>query len=180
MKKIKEFLQDNNKTTILAFVGSVILLAYYLIFYFGGAFISIILYQTSVIGFAIYFTMALLKMHKENVNIKVANYVLIITLIIQTVFDMIMAIARLDYGIGNTDEFIGIIINVISIMYFFNILLKKSHFINNKVYSIAVIVGFAFQMIQTSFFSSGKILLSLCSLTVVAYFYNYYELSKNK
>lgn len=119
-------------------------------------------------------------MNKENVNIKVANYVLIITLIIQTVFDMIMAIARLDYGIGNTDEFIGIIVNVISIMYFFNILLKKSHFINNKVYSIAVIVGFAFQMIQTSFFSSGKILLSLCSLTVVPYFYNYYELSKKK
>ena len=28
MKKIKEFLQDNKKTTILAFVGSVILLAY--------------------------------------------------------------------------------------------------------------------------------------------------------
>ena len=93
---------------------------------------------------------------------------------------MIMAIARLDYGIGNTDEFIGIIVNVISIMYFFNILLKKSHFINNKVYSIAVIVGFAFQMVQPSFFSSGEILLSLCSLTVVPYFYNYYELSKNK
>ena len=159
MEKVKEFLRDDKKTTILAFVGSVILLAYYLIFYFGGAFISIILYQTSVIGFAIYFTMALLKMHKEN---------------------MIMAIARLDYGIGNTDEFIGIIVNVISIMYFFNILLKKSHFINNKVYSIAVIVGFAFQMVQPSFFSSGEILLSLCSLTVVPYFYNYYELSKNK
>lgn len=27
--------------------------------------------------------------------------------------------------------FFGIIVNVISIMYFFNILLKKSHFINN-------------------------------------------------
>ena len=156
MGKVKEFLQDDKKTTILAFVGSVILLDYYLIFYFGGAFISIILYQTSVIGFAIYFTMALLKMYKENVNIKV------------------------DYGIGNTDEFIGIIVNVILIMYFFNILLKKSHFINNKVYSITVIVGFAFKMIQPSFFSSGEILLSLCSFTVVPYFYNYYELSKNK
>ena len=66
MGKVKEFLQDDKKTTILAFVGSVILLDYYLIFYFGGAFISIILYQTSVIGFAIYFTMALLKMYKEN------------------------------------------------------------------------------------------------------------------
>ena len=72
------------------------------------------------------------------------------------------------------------IVNVISIIYFFNILLKKPNFINNKVYLITVIVGFAFQMIQTSFFSSGKILLSLCSLTVVPYFYNYYELSKNK
>ena len=66
MGKVKEFLQDDKKTTILAFVGSVILLDYYLIFYFGGAFISIILYQTSVNGFAIYFTMALLKMYKEN------------------------------------------------------------------------------------------------------------------
>ena len=176
MGKVKEFLQDDKKTTILAFVGSVILLDYYFIFFFGGAFISIILYQTSVIGFAIYFTMALLKMYKENVNIKVANYVLIIMLIIQTVFEMI----RLDNGICNTDEFIGIIVNVILIMYFFNILLKKSHFINNKVYSITVIVGFAFKMIQPSFFSSGEILLSLCSFTVVPYFYNYYELSKNK
>lgn len=72
------------------------------------------------------------------------------------------------------------IVNVISIIYFSNILPKKPNFINNKVYLITVIVGFAFQMIQTSFFSSGKILLSLCSLTVVPYFYNYYELSKNK
>lgn len=90
MKKIKEFLQDNKKTIILAFVGSAILLAYYLIFYF------------------------------------------------------------------------------------------ECDFINNKIYLITVIVGFAFQMIQTSFFSSGEILLSLCSFTVVPYFYNYYELSKNK
>ena len=72
------------------------------------------------------------------------------------------------------------IVNVISIIYFFNILLKKPNFINNKVYLITVIVGFAFKMIQPSFFSSGEILLSLCSFTVVPYFYNYYELSKNK
>lgn len=180
MEKVKEFFRDEKNAAILAFVGSVILLAYYLIFYFGDAFISIILYQTSVIGFAIYFAMTLFKMHKDNVNIKVANYVLIITLIIQTVFDMIMAIARLDYGIGNTDEFIGIIVNVISIMYFFNILLKKSHYINNKVYLIAVIVGFVFQLLQTPNFSSRKIILNLCSLAVVPYFYNYYESSKNK
>ena len=32
MGKVKEFLQDDKKTTILAFVGSVILLDYYLIF----------------------------------------------------------------------------------------------------------------------------------------------------
>ena len=43
MGKVKEFLRDDKKTTILAFVGSVILLAYYLIFYFGDSFISIIL-----------------------------------------------------------------------------------------------------------------------------------------
>ena len=39
MGKVKEFLRDDKKTTILEFVGSVILLAYYLIFYFGYAFI---------------------------------------------------------------------------------------------------------------------------------------------
>lgn len=71
-------------------------------------------------------------------------------------------------------------VNIISIIYFFNILLKKPNFINNKIYLITVIVGFAFQMVQPSFFSSGEILLSLCSFTVVPYFYNYYELSKNK
>lgn len=180
MKKIKEFLQDNKKTTILAFVGSAILLAYYLIFYFEGDFISIILDKTSVIGFVVYFAMILLKMYKKQVNIKVANYVLIITLIIQTVSYGIMTIARVAYGIANIDEFAEIIVNVISIIYFFNILLKKPNFINNKVYLITVIVGFAFKMIQPSFFSSGEILLSLCSFTVVPYFYNYYELSKNK
>jgi len=72
------------------------------------------------------------------------------------------------------------IVNVISIIYFFNILPPKPNFINNKVYLITVVVGFAFKMIQPSFFLSGEILLSLCSLTVVPYFYNYYELSKNK
>lgn len=103
MKKIKEFLQDNKKTTILAFVGSAILLAYYLIFYFEGDFISIILDKTSVIGFVVYFAMILLKMYKKQVNIKVANYVLIITLIIQTVSYGIMTIARVAYGIANID-----------------------------------------------------------------------------
>lgn len=180
MGKVKEFLQDDKKTTILAFVGSVILLAYYLIFYFGGAFISIILDKTSVIGFVVYFAMILLKMYKKQVNIKVANYVLIITLIIQTVSYGIMTIARVAYGIANIDEFAEIMVNIISIIYFFNILLKKPNFINNKIYLITVIVGFAFQMVQPSFFSSGEILLSLCSFTVVPYFYNYYELSKNK
>lgn len=180
MKKIKEFLHDNKKTTILAFVGSAILLAYYLIFYFEGDFISIILDKTSVIGFVVYFAMILLKMYKKQVNIKVANYVLIITLIIQTVSYGIMTIARVAYGIANIDEFAEIMVNIISIIYFFNILLKKPNFINNKVYLITVIVGFAFKMIQPSFFSSGEILLSLCSFTVVPYFYNYYELSKNK
>ena len=180
MEKIKELLRDNKKATILAFVGSAILLAYYLIFYFEGDFISIILDQPSVIGFAVYFAMILLKMYKKKVNIKVANYILIITLIIQTVSYGIMTIARVAYGIADIDEFVEIIVNVISIIYFFNILLKKPNFINNKVYLITVIVCFAFKMIQTSFFSSGKILLSLCSLTVVPYFYNYYELSKNK
>ena len=180
MKKIKEFLQDNKKTTILAFVGSAILLAYYLIFYFEGDFISIILDKTSVIGFVVYFVMILLKMYKKQVNMKVANYVLIITLIIQTVSYGIMTIARVAYGIANIDEFAEIMVNIISIIYFFNILLKKPNFINNKIYLITVIVGFAFKMIQPSFFSSGEILLSLCSFTVVPYFYNYYELSKNK
>lgn len=180
MEKVKEFLQDNKKTTILAFVGSAILLAYYLCFYAGSDFISIILYQTSVIGFAVYFAMILLKMYKKKVNIKVANYILIITLIIQTVSYGIMTIARVAYGIADIEEFVEIIVNVISIIYFFNILLKKPNFINNKVYLITVIVGFAFQMIQPSFFSSGEILLNLCSLTVVPYFYNYYESSKNK
>lgn len=180
MKKIKGFLQDNKKTTILAFVGSAILLAYYLILYFEGDFISIILDKTSVIGFVVYFAMILLKMYKKQVNIKVANYVLIITLIIQTVSYGIMTIARVAYGIANIDEFAEIMVNIISIIYFFNILLKKPNFINNKIYLITVIVGFAFKMIQPSFFSSGEILLSLCSFTVVPYFYNYYELSKNK
>lgn len=180
MGKVKEFLQDNKKTTILSFVGSAILLAYYLCFYTGSAFISIILDKTSVIGFAVYFAMILLKMYKKQVNIKVANYILIITLIIQTVSYGMMTIVRVAYGIADIDEFVEIIVNVISIIYFFNILIKKPNFINNKVYLITVIVCFAFKMIQPSFFSSGEILLSLCSLTVVPYFYNYYELSKNK
>lgn len=50
------------------------------------------------------------------------------------------------------------IVNVISIIYFFNILLKKPNFINNKVYLITVVVVFAFKMIQPSFFLSGEIL----------------------
>lgn len=74
------------------------------------------------------------------------------------------------------------IVNVISIIYFFNILPQKPNFINNKVYLITVVVGFAFKMIQPSFFLSGEILLSLCSLTVVPYFIiimNYQRINNN-
>ncbi len=75
------------------------------------------------------------------------------------------------------------IVNVISIIYFFQHIAKKPNFINNKVYLITVVVGFAFKMIQPSFFLSGEILLSLCSLTVVPYFFiiimNYQRINNN-
>ena len=138
MEKVKEFFRDNKKTAILALIGSVILLAYY--WYISG-FIRLLLRCVGYIGIVVYFANVLLRMYKKKGNIRVANYILIVTLIIQTIIKGISMISDSYYGHFYINEFVWIIVNVISIIYFFNILLKKQNFINNKIYAIAVVVG---------------------------------------
>ena len=136
MEKVKEFFRDNKKTAILALIGSVILLAYY--WYISG-FIRLLLRYVGYIGIVVYFANVLLRMYKKKGNIRVANYILIVTLIIQTIIKGISLISDSYYGYFYINEFVWIIVNVISIIYFFNVLLKKQNFINNKIYVIAVV-----------------------------------------
>lgn len=188
MEKVKEFFRDNKKTAILALIGSVILLAYYWYistFFYGFTrlfygFIRLLLRYVGYIGIVVYFANVLLRMYKKKGNIRVANYILIVTLIIQTIIKGISLISDSYYGYFYINEFVWIIVNVISIIYFFNVLLKKQNFINNKIYVIAVVVGVVCQMTQMPRFSLLGIILNLCPLTAVPYFYNYYELLKEK
>ena len=188
MEKVKEFFRDNKKTAILALIGSVILLAYYWYistFFYGFTrlfygFIRLLLRYVGYIGIVVYFANVLLRMYKKKGNIRVANYILIVTLIIQTIIKGISLISESYYGYFYINEFVWIIVNVISIIYFFNVLLKKQNFINNKIYVIAVVVGVVCQMTQMPRFSLLGIILNLCPLTAVPYFYNYYELLKEK
>ena len=105
MEKVKEFFRDNKKTAILALIGSVILLAYY--WYISG-FIRLLLRYVGYIGIVVYFANVLLRMYKKKGNIRVANYILIVTLIIQTIIKGISLISYSYYGYFYINEFVWI------------------------------------------------------------------------
>ena len=184
MKKVKEFLSSPKKMAILGLISSIILLLYY-IFNIPTSIIGILLNYLDLIGLTVYFTIVCIRMDEKNCNIKVANYILIASFLIKTVLNIVPLLnnsyARLDsYNNYFINTVVTTIINIITILYLYNILLKKTKLINNKVFALATIIYVVYLMIQMPTFSLIGIFLNLCILARIPYFYNYHELLKKE
>lgn len=177
---MKEFLKSPKKTAILGLAGSVIMLIPMFLYIQYSLTSSI--YNVYFIGLIIYFVTVLSRMFKQKGNIKFANYILIITFIISILASIILGILEGEFF--TLDDLLLIIMT----LYFSNILLRKVKLINNKVFAIIVIGLSIYQLIRYGFiiFSIKEIeildlsyfIKHLAHITIVPYFYNYYELLK--
>lgn len=177
---MKEFLRSPKKTAILGLTGSLIMLIH--MFLYSKQFLISTIYNVCFIGLIIYFVTVLSRMFKQRGNIKFANYILIITFIISILVSIILGILEGEFF--TLDDLLLIIMT----LYFSNILLRKVKLINNNAFAIIVIGLSIYQLIRYGFiiFSVKEIeildlsyiIKHLAYITIVPYFYNYYELLK--
>ena len=76
---MKELLKSPKKTAILGLVGSVIMFLIVLMTFSSQLLITNTVYNLFIIGLVFYFTVVLMRMTRQKGNIKIANYILIIT-----------------------------------------------------------------------------------------------------
>ena len=182
MEKLKEFMNSPKKTAILGLVGSIMMLIS--IFLFRHYSLIYNIYNLYFIGLIIYFSTVLTRMFKQKGNIKFANYTLILTYITSIVVSIVLGIAEGEFF--TLDDLLLIIMT----LYFCNILLRKTKLINNKTFAIIVIGLSVYQLIRCSivifeaneigFLDMSYFVKHLAHITIVPYFYNYYELLKGE
>ena len=180
MEKIKEFFSSPKKTAFLGLIGSILMLSSLIIDFS----ISYILNDLYAIGLIVYFLIVLARMYKQKGNIKIANYIVILGYSIEL---LLMIIFSTTYGF-NLQNILYIIVFIIPILYFFNILLGKKNFVNNKVFAVLIILYTLIQtifVIQTfQYYSSIVNMIYLINflsyICIIPYFYNYYEVLKEE
>lgn len=180
---IKEFFKSPKKTTILGLIGSSIMMIVTFMT-INTSLLILNIYNLYIIGLVIYFVIILMRMLKQKGNVKVANYILVITYIVSFFGTIFVNIAE------GESIVIDIIILVIIISYFCNILLRKLKFINNKVFAIVIIVISIYHIInilrymlnydEIEVYVILDFIKNLAYITIVPYFYNYYDLLKEE
>lgn len=182
---MKNFFKSPKKTAILGLIGSVIMLPS-LSMTVG---IQDFLMYLYVIGLIIYFTIILIRIYKKEGNIKIANYILITSVGIQVLLGLVSTISNV-----RLNSVIYLLVYSIITVYLITILLNKKYFINNKFFSIVIILYVIYELIRLYeslsalmglTYINGIIILAetlkyLGYLFVIPYFYNYYNLLKGE
>lgn len=175
---MKEFLESPKKTAILGLIGTIIMLIPVFKFIIGEDFFEfgiLTIYHTYFLGLLIYFIIVVLRLFKSKGNIRVANFILIITLGVSIISNIL----------GN--GWINVIILVILELYLMNIFLRKNTFINNKIACVVFILYILYSIIfwnfENYFFLENIfdfITQIIGYLFITPYFYGYYELLKEE
>lgn len=184
---MKEFLGSPKKTAILGLVGSLIMM----IIMFMRTETYLILLNINnlyIIGLVIYFIIILMRMLKQNGNVKIANYILVMTYIVSFLGTILTNLFVAGVTINAIELLIDIIVFVVVILYFCNILLKKINFLDNKVFAIIIIITSIYRIINICNYILNyaeievniilEFIKNLAYIMIVPYFYNYYKLLK--
>lgn len=201
MKKLKEFLSNPKKTAILGLVGGIIMLLFKIIYTIYCIYFLYIdrytdiysliydLFSTLfILGIITYFVVVLLRMSKHNVNINIANNILITTFIVSFI-----GIIYVGISVGEGIDLSAWVL-FISALYFANILLRKIKLINNKVFAIVVIACLMCESIMnvlnilksselyfpTVIYFITSFIKHIGYIAILPYFYNYYKLLKKE
>ena len=184
MEKLKEFMRSPKKTAILGLIGSILMLANWIIYFTPFS----ILDEFCSICLIIYFIVILVRMFLQKGNLKFANY----TLIISYIVTILMIIPNIKY-IFNIVGIAYVLSLVTMILYLCNILLRKNNFVNNKIFAIVIIIYTLIQLISSldtfnlfaikySVFTEEIIYIInyIGYLFIIPYFYNYYNVLKGE
>lgn len=156
MEKMKEILSNSKKTAIIGLIGSIISL------------------QT---GFIIYFIIVLTRMYKRKGNIKSAKKIVVILHgmnMLGRVLSFIVLILLDSVNITLVIfSILALILDIIYLLFFFNIFFERSNCIDNKILVISTVI---YSIIMLCIGNINYI----CQLLILPYFYNYYELLKGE
>lgn len=174
---MKEFLKSPKKTAILGLVGVAIMLISVLRYTLGEDFFEfgvISIYHTYIWGLLFYFIVVILRIFKQKGDIKIANYLLIVSFIIAI--------------IGNTlgGQFVNVIVLALFELYMLRTLLRKKNFVNNKIAFVILILYMIYAFIfKRSIFAFESDILDYLTqviglLFITPYFYGYFEILKEE
>lgn len=183
---MREFLESPKKTAILGLVGSILMIPSLVCM--TSSFFDFLPY-IYVLGFIIYFITVLLRMFMQKGNIKIANYILIISVIVP----IIICILNIRYAMNMTG-IIYLITYIVMALYFCNILLRKPKLINNKIFAITFILYSVYQLFRlydisksymayrfsVEFELISEVIKYIGYLFIIPYFYNYYSILKGE
>ena len=195
MEKIKEFMSSPKKTAILGLVSSILMIANIILNNKNSLLILTIGISTNlfVLGFAFYFIIVLLRLVFGKGSIRLADSILIIFLCISIIVSVSLSIY---FGI-NINTIIYLVINLTIFLYLYNLLIKKKTKIDNKVFSLVIIIFIIYQVVASFInknliasmynnFSQNLIIniiyfiMKISYIGVIPYFYNYYEILKEE
>ena len=173
MKKLKDFFSSPKKTAILGLIGSLLMLLDISVSFSP-------LDNLYVIGLIVYFIIILFRIFAQKGNLKIANYTLIITYLVQ----LLMIIPNIKYN--SVDR---IIVYVVSF-----VIIRKKNFVNNKIFAITIILYtllqlFPFIINGIHFFgiryaplveTTIYIINYIGYIFIIPYFYNYYNILRGE
>lgn len=170
---MKELLKNPKKTAIVGLIGILIMLISVLRYTVGEDFFEfgmITMYHTYIWGLLVYFIIVLLRIFKKQGDIKIANYLLIVSL----------GIAIIGNILGR--QIVNVIALVLFGLYILRILFRKKNFVNNKIAFVILILYIIYTFIyrRMIFIFTSDILDYLTQaiglLLIVPYFYGYFEI----
>lgn len=164
MDTIKNILSSQKYTALLGLIGSTIMvipIAFTIDTHFLlGSILVSIFHSILGIGFLLYFIIFLLRLYFKKGNIKFANTILLITLVLH----IVMCVAYLPRNLYSILVFFILVGNF---LYFINIFYMKNKIFNNLFF---LIISVLYLLLV---FSGIYQLIGLVS--IIPYFYNYYN-----
>ena len=187
MEFAKKFLRNPKVTAILGLIGSIVMVLNLVCTYSS---IYDILTNMYVLGLIIYFIVILMRMFFQKGNIKVANYILIISFVITIVMEIYSCITLEISSL----LLVALAIHIVLLLFFLNILIKKVQIVNNKVFLLSVIAFAIYNFVRikkySQFFMAYRfsvefelicwVLMYVGYLLIIPYFYNYYNILKGE
>lgn len=200
MENVKEFFGSLKKTAMLGLISSILMMIYIIMQMSSRTqgFLVIILNAIQLlpmlIGFIVYFSIVTLRMSKENISLKIGNNILLICLVMTLVAVVIITIIYYEFSILSI---LNIIIRSITIIFIYNVTLKKSTKISWIWFALSIVYLVVIDIINIiNIWKANNYLLNLYPTSetitililktiscvsyvgIIPYFINYYNIVK--